>query len=164
MSVDSVTELWTNERNWFGGWRNVSLQFWRSTVTIADLEASTSALQSLAKKHGGPMVSFSVLGSDGMPRLGEEERKRAIELVQKTAPSMRIGVQVIEGTGFVASLLRSVVSGVNMFNRSPTKVFANVEDAVRFLVSGRYVECTEAELTAIVESTRKRWNDRWLRR
>lgn len=164
MTADVVSELWSNERNWFGTWRNVSLQFWRSTITNADLEASTSALMTLAKKHGSPVVSFSILGSDGMPRLGEEERKRAIDLVQKTASSVRIGVQVIEGTGFVAAFLRSVVSGINVFNKSPTKVFATVEDAVRFLVAGRYVEGNEADLVAAIDVGRKRWTERWLRR
>jgi hypothetical protein len=162
--MDGLIEGHSTDRNWFGSYANVSLQFWRSTATIVDLEAAASSLRRTALHNDGPVVALSVLTSEGMPRMTEDARRRAIALVRESASALRISVQVIEGTGVVPTLLRAVVNGVTMFSETPSRVFATEREATRMLVERRYVRCAEDDLLAAVVTARKRWNERWHRR
>lgn len=145
---------------WFGAWRNLALQFWDSTASLADIEAATRAVVELSKRTPDGVVSLSVLRANGVPKLGDAERKRAGELVTQLSSVMRMGVQIIETEGFTGAFLRSVVSGINQFSRTPMRVFAHTDEANKFLLDQRLVRASQAEINEAVRFGRDRWERR----
>jgi hypothetical protein len=145
------TCYWTSEFSWLGSWNDIVFQVWRSGATVADIEAASSLLTRVAERAGSQVVSVAFLSSEGLPKLGDAERKRAADLAKQTSHHIKIAAQIIEGSGFIASMLRSVVSGVNMLSKNPTKVFASNVEAARFLVDGQHVRYTDGELLSLME-------------
>ena len=158
MLVDSPVEHFSNEAVWFGSWRNVALQFWHSSASLADIEVASRLVIEQHKRMAEGVVCLSLLRADGVPKLGDAERQRATQQMSQLASALRMGVQVIENDGFMGALLRSVVSGINRFSKSPTRVFAHMDEATRFLLDQKFVRASASELNEAVAFGRERWD------
>lgn len=157
MLVDSPVEHLSNDAVWFGSWRNVALQFWHSSASLSDIEVASRLVVEQYKRTPEGVVCVSVLRADGVPKLGDAERQRATQQMAQLASALRMGVQVIENDGFMGALLRSVVSGINRFSKSPTRVFAHSDEATQFLLEQRLVRASARELSDAVAFGRERW-------
>jgi hypothetical protein len=140
--IESPIETRSTQQVWFGTWRNIALQCCDTAATIEDIEGATKTLVDLSKQKKSGVVSLSVLKASGVASLGDVERKRAVEFVQRSASAMRVGVQVVENDGFVGAMLRSVIAGVNLLSKSPTKVFSSQKEALDYLIEHRYARDT----------------------
>lgn len=157
MVIETPSESWRSERLWVGTWRNLVIQCWDTAAKTDDLEAATRVMLEHAKRFPDGVVTLAFLRANGVPSMGDAERKRAAELLQASTSSMRVGVQVVEGTGFVASFLRSVIAGLSRFSKAPMRVFATQSEAVQFIVDQRHTTATLADLTRAVDDVHARW-------
>ncbi|MFO0559039.1 MAG: hypothetical protein U0269_13575 [Polyangiales bacterium] len=155
--IEAPIETRSTQRVWFGTWRNIALQCWDTAATIDDIEAATKTLVDLAKHEKTGVISLSVLRAKGIPSLGDAERKRSAELIQRSAAAMRVGVQIVENDGFVGAMLRSVIGGVNLLSKVPTKVFSTQREALDYLVEHRFARASRAELDELMTAVRERW-------
>jgi hypothetical protein len=155
--IEAPIETRSTQRVWFGTWRNIAVQCWDTAATIEDIEAATKTLVDLAKLEKTGVISLSVLKASGIASLGDAERKRAVELVQRSAAAMRVGVQIVENDGFVGAMLRSVIGGVNLLSKVPTKVFSSQREALDYLTEHRFAQATRAELDEMMVAVRGRW-------
>lgn len=155
--IEAPIETRSTARVWFGTWRNIAIQCWDTAATIDDIEAATKTLVDLAKHQKEGVVSLSIVKASGIAHLGDAERKRASELMQKSTASMRVGVQIVETTGFIGAMLRSVIGGMNLLSKAPTKVFSTQREALDYLAEHRFARATRAELDEMLRDVRGRW-------
>lgn len=100
------------------------------------LEAIDRHEGALAKKHPSGITSIFIIRDVQLSRPPTAEFKEASQaLMEKYAPHLLGTAQVVLGGGFVASMVRTFITGVTMFGSSPvrTKAFATVGDAVSWM-------------------------------
>ena len=92
----------------------------------------------MAAEHPKGFVTFTVANADSMNvrAYGDEQvRRELIALIEVLRNANAETIAVIEGSGFAAAALRAASMGLNLVtrNRSPLRVFTNVDDALHWL-------------------------------
>lgn len=141
---------------WIGTWRNVVIQLWGDGPTIEALEHTRASAERMVKRFPDGYLAISLIMTTRLPRLGEYERQRAIELIKIVKSSIKLNAQVVEGGGFAASGVRAILAGVNMFQPG-AKVFDDVPTAASWLVTRGGAGFEAAELTRAVDLARADW-------
>jgi hypothetical protein len=79
---------------------------------------------------------------DAFPGLGDAEKKAWTALAQGLKGITVAGALVVPQRGFVGAAMRAAISGVLLVTRgrTPTKVFASLDEAARYLASERAVD------------------------
>ncbi len=118
----------------FGGWRDFLVVIWRGETTmegIAELEAHLAAFAA-----GQPDGVVLVTIVERRAPLPPGKVRDALARFMARSASIRASGVVFEGSGFRASAVRSVVTGLTMLAKQPYphKVFATVEQASVWLV------------------------------
>jgi hypothetical protein len=155
MSADPRLHF-SNASCWLGSWRNVSLQFWSGHVTMTEIDQAGRLTDTLVARCPEGLVSFAVIQTNALPKLGEAERTKIGKINKSLVGRLRANVQVVEGAGFAGSGVRAILAGINLLNPNRGKIFEDVASAARWLTQPPLA--IEGDLLiAAVESARAGW-------
>jgi hypothetical protein len=105
-------------------------------ITMPGIEAITRALARLQRRYGS-VCAFSVTDRQSSGGIDPACRQGLIELTRKYTHVLSGTATVLEGAGFRATALRSLVTAIHLASSSthPAKVFAAVQPALEWLAS-----------------------------
>lgn len=118
-----------------GGWHNVLITVWRRTATVERLRKVAPCQRDFMRRYPGGFTLLSIVEPEGRD-FSAESRAEAAKLGRETHAYIRGQAYVIEGRGFMAAAVRSIVSGTMLLTRfqAPQKVFDGVGEAGPWLV------------------------------
>jgi hypothetical protein len=117
-------------------WEGVFFEIWKGPATPAHFRDLASYQLAFAKTQRDGKIAHvtivrlaNVTGFEGEVRKAVEERSRLIE------PKLRASAVVLLTPGFVASLVRGLITGVMLLTRFrvPTKVVGSQEEALQWI-------------------------------
>lgn len=105
----------------------IFVNVWRSTPEAHHLHRVRDA-QLAAHRANGKLGVVTVLSPRSIPRMDEATRRASADLRRELHPTFASSAFVIDGDGFLASISRSLLSGVHLLMPAdhPTRVFADV--------------------------------------
>lgn len=105
-------------------------------LRLQHLTAIAAACDQIIKDHGS-MTSLIVLRGAVNVDLSNETRRASASLTAKCNPYNTGQAVVVEANGFMASLARSVITGINLLARAKAsqKVFQDTREATAWLLS-----------------------------
>ena len=114
----------------FALWRNLYIIDFRSTPTIEGLRATVSAKKAAVKQSPGGLAVVNFLAPGPLP--SAEVRQVASEVQSADLSDVLCHATIVEATGFAGSAMRSVLTGMRVFEKSPfpRKVFGEVTEAL----------------------------------
>ena len=117
----------------FALWRNLFLLDFRSTPLVEALEMSVKA-KKLARDQwrAGGFAVLNFLAPGPLP--AAEVREVAAKVQHEDTADTLCHATVVEATGFSGSAFRSVLTGLNAFQRQsfPRKVFGSADEAIEW--------------------------------
>jgi hypothetical protein len=138
----------------------VCVVVWRGAVTRVPFDRQRDALAGVLERHpDGAGFLCIVEKSAGPP--DDELRRASAQMIKSHGATLKCVACVIEGDGFVASIHRSVVSGMILLLgriKKHVSVFANVGQAAVWM-RGHVELGSPREFTAAVEEVRSRLNE-----
>lgn len=116
----------------FALWRNLYLLDFCGTPTVEGIRATLSAKQAAVVKSPGGLAVLNFLAPG--PLLTAEARQIASEVQSADVKDVLCHGTVVEATGFAGSAMRSVLTAMRAFDKSPfpRKVFGDVGEAIRW--------------------------------
>lgn len=140
-------------------WRNVLILVWKHETTTDGVHKLKSTYQSLAEKYPKNVFLLTIVEQDA-PMPPSPVRVALADFLASCGGKMVLSAVVHEGSGFRAAAVRSVVTGLAMMANLPYphKVFANVDDAARWLHMSSPVgkDWNDVSLVATVREARSR--------
>lgn len=135
-SGSAVRCLHADEELVLGELQSACIAVWRSKPTFSNFQLQRESLTKLARRAPGQAVLLCVVEADCKPP-DDSVRKASSEMVSELGANLRRVACVIEGSGFLAAITRSVLSGMQLLVRSGTdvKFFRSVTDAVLWMRS-----------------------------
>jgi hypothetical protein len=114
----------------FAIWRNLYIIDFASTPTVEGLRTTVRAKQAAVAHSPSGLVVLNFLAPGPLP--SAEVREAAAAAQKQDTQGVLCHATVVEATGFAGSAMRSVLTGLNTFERStfPRKVFGDVEEAL----------------------------------
>lgn len=110
------------------------IALWRDEVTHPRFGRQATALSKVVAAHRGNAGFLCIIEPDSKPP-NEELRRASASMIEGHGADLAFVAAVIEGTGFRASIVRSVLTAIALFlPRKKTKVryFSNVMDAAQW--------------------------------
>lgn len=105
--------------------------------TVTDMRLARPSLRTMSRRHplGFPTLTW-VLPEAGVS-MENEARKTAAQITDEYAKAIVANATLIEGTGFRAATVRTIVAGLDMMSRSASakKVFAELLPAVAWCMA-----------------------------
>ena len=122
----------------FALWDRVALGLWRGKTTVSALQRGAEILKRHVASCDGPVLLLTVL-EENVPLPVLEARIEMVSFLNGANGQVERSALVFEGEGFRAASIRAVVAGVSLFSRPayPSRVFASVGAAARFLANGK---------------------------
>lgn len=114
-------------------------------------ECNAAALRAFPNR----LTTLAVILPSANPRVGAKERRRVTELSSQRRGTTLAAAQVIDGTGFWASTVRAVLTGMNMLSSTQQKVFEADADAVAWLARVGYVAASPVDALAVLREARR---------
>ncbi len=116
-------------------YRNVFITAWWGDTTVERLKRVGEFQEDVARRMSKGFVALALIRSANT-NLPADVRAEAERLSKTPAPNMKAIAQVIYGSGFAASMIRSVATGMQIVSRmpKPTKIFDTLETAATWLV------------------------------
>jgi hypothetical protein len=115
---------------------SICVAMWRENSTLPRVERQRAALNEVVGKYPGEAGFLCVVESSSAAP-DDEARKASSRMIEEHGSRLRAVAVVIEGSGFRASIVRSVASGIVLLARSksktPVSYFANVAEGVNWL-------------------------------
>ena len=105
-------------------------------LRLQHLISITNACEQIIKEHGS-MTSLIIMRGAVNVDLSNETRRASASLTTKCNPYNTGQAVVVEANGFMASLARSVITGINLLARARAsqRVFQDSREATAWLVS-----------------------------
>jgi hypothetical protein len=105
-------------------------------ITMSGLDAIARGLARLQRRYAS-VCAFSITDRQSSGGIAPECRQGLIDLTRKYTRVLSGTATVLEGSGFRATALRSLVTAVHLASSSshPAKVFASVQPALEWLAS-----------------------------
>ena len=130
---DDVTVISRGEGYLIGCWRNLYVIDFRVTPTIEAIDKSVAGKRTVLERHPQGVVVLNFLAQGPMPP--SEVRAHAAKAQTKDIAGVLGHATVIDATGFAASAMRSILTGLFLVERHPfpRKVFSASQDAVSWL-------------------------------
>lgn len=132
-----VHQLFQDDSILLAHWEDVYFTMMCSVPTLAQLQASVKACKTVHALHPKGVVNVAYIARTRFTQLNvpTEVRHAINRATAETDPLTRAGVQLFAGSGFFASMGRSVLAGINSVSRRPfpLAVVEHEEDAVAFL-------------------------------
>ena len=144
----------------FGSWRSLFICCWRMHTTVECAQEVGRRCAEFAASHPEGIALLTII--EAHAPAPNNDARTAIADFPRNATYVRASALAFEGTGFRASLVRSVVSGLTMLARQPFehKVFDSVPTATQWLVPElechRPADFSPAEATQAVDTFRTR--------
>ena len=131
-------------------WRNLLVVVWRVRLGESAIELIEAMAQRMVTtfQQGFGLIQYI----ESAASLPSDDERRALEmLMQKLSGSCKCSAVIYEGSGFRASVIRSVETGINLAAKQdfPNLVFNNVEEALVWLttrvpsIAGRRTSSTQ---------------------
>src|SRR5262249_34587794 len=116
-------------------WRNFAVVIWRKDTTAEAVGQWRTLLQKIATTSDA-ICLLTVVEPDARPP-PSEVRDALAGVLGEFGKLIKFSAVAFEGTGFRAAMVRGVVTGLTLLARMPYphKVFAGVEEAVRWMCS-----------------------------
>lgn len=118
-------------------WRNMMVAFFREPANEARMRAFRATQKELSK-HADPVgcVIVSSLHHRAKPELSEDTRRSVIEAIRAYEDRDLTVSIVLEVTGFVATTMRALLSGLILLARPkyPMKIFITHEEMARWQI------------------------------
>jgi hypothetical protein len=117
-----------------GQLRDTCLSVWRAKPAPQTFSLQRSELVRVVRQFPG-RASFVCVIEETCPPLDETLRRASVEMMGQLGKDLRAVACVIEGTGFKASIARSVLVGIQLLLRSPVPIrfFRSMEEAAPWL-------------------------------
>ncbi len=157
MVIDRV-ELLDGEKGFtFARWRDLFIVVWRVGPTVSSVNRLSSAF---GRAHAGyPRgVTTLVIIEQGSAMPDTPARELMVRDMKRLGGAQRVMGVVFEGSGFLASTVRSVLIGMLVLSRQSvsTKIFATVSEATGWLSGCGLAEpATKSELLAVIADARR---------
>jgi len=105
-------------------------------ITMTGVDAIARAMARLQRRYP-TICAFSITDRQSAGGIDPECRQGLIDLTRKYTHVLSGTATVLEGTGFRATALRSLVTAIHLASSSshPAKVFASVQPALEWLAS-----------------------------
>jgi hypothetical protein len=140
-------------------WKNVTVVVWRASATLALVNRLSEVTHEFLRGHPEGFSNVHVVTNG--TKLPTPDGRAALErLTQSVADQMACAAVVLEGRGFWASAISSVVVGIQMVSRGSysLRIHANTEAVARWLPKEHErrtkVALEPAELLAVLEEAR----------
>ncbi len=153
----SATIYQHDDQHVVGSWKNLLFTIFRGRTTLAAIHNSRQARDQLAAFHRAGISMLVVVEShSAMPTA--DVRKALQEALEGGAGTTLLSAVVHEGTGFQASAIRSVVTGLNMLTRLPYphRIFATVGDAAVWIGGNSACGLDPLRVVQIIHEVRRR--------
>ncbi|HEY6877594.1 MAG TPA: hypothetical protein VI299_06220 [Polyangiales bacterium] len=107
---------------------------WKRETTAEGVEALTEAYREQTARYPSGVYLLTIVEKDA-PMPPVEQREAVAVFLRSGAGRTRMSAVVIEGTGFRAAAVRSVVTGLAMLVRLPYphEIFSSLEQAAKWL-------------------------------
>ncbi|MCA9707654.1 MAG: hypothetical protein KDK70_17525 [Myxococcales bacterium] len=132
-------------------WRNVVLNVGKGSPSADHIDTVRRLVDDLLSKYpDGIGMMLMVYNASLFPHA--DGRNRTNELFREVGPRLQGVAAVVEGTGFWASAVRSVITGFTLVSRTkfPLKTFGSVDDASAWLVPLLVPAVTRAEFSGVI--------------
>jgi hypothetical protein len=111
---------------------------WSNAARLSMLRDQNDAQTKHMATHDGKLPILAIIDQTSMPALDQinDEFREAARTMAKQNEDYVLAISyVIGSSGFVASITRSVVAGINMVMRSPygTKVHSSLDEGIAWL-------------------------------
>jgi hypothetical protein len=145
---------------WTSAYSRFAVHLFEGQVTLADMDKMQAIGERWSQKHPGKRVELVVIyPSDS--RMSHEERVRMGRLIKHGEEHRTASATVILAQGLLASMQRSVLTGMTMLvpPPHPMKVFGAVSEAVTWLfpqvraLCGRSVQLDELQGAVLTHMT-----------
>lgn len=110
------------------------IALWREEVTRPRFGRQAAALATVVAAHRGNAGFMCIIEPESKPP-NDELRRASARMIEEYGTDLSFVAVVIEGSGFRASIVRSVLTAISLFlPRNKTKIgyFSNVMDAARW--------------------------------
>jgi hypothetical protein len=117
-------------------WRDIFFEIWFAAGTGRHFRTLRHHLMSFAHSQPDQKVAvFSVVQLPSLTNVDSEIREEAMTRAKEIKPHNKASVLVIESKGFVASLIRGIVTGMAHLDRAggPSKIFDTVGSAAAWI-------------------------------
>lgn len=146
----------------------VAINFWRGIPQPSDWKDAMLHLETLHQRHPKGVAAFVVFPLAGASLSFRDVQVDRVEMERVAKRFISIGrgcATVIEGSGFVAATVRSVVSGLTLVTRPPfpSRIFETVDQGVSWFVPtilSHLKTATPAGVSGAVEAARRAITDR----
>lgn len=137
LATEQPTLLFTTPHHALGYWGPVLVCIWRKETTPLGVTHLLQAHKEVAWMNLGGMGLFTIIEARA-PAPPADVRGALARYMANSGDVIKMSSVAFEGSGFHAAMIRSVVTGLTMLARQPFphKVFANVEDAARWMAVG----------------------------
>jgi hypothetical protein len=127
-----------------GYWRDLSLAVWATQATMPLVNELTKLADMLEAKYG--LTSTVHLIVDNAPVPGNEARTALDALTKRYQEKLQCVVTMVEATGFMASAMRSFLTGLHVLARRAykNKVAADVHEAATWLAANHRPHLADA--------------------
>ena len=140
-------------------WHNVLILVWKQETTTNGVNKLKATYASLSERFPKNVFLLTIVEQDA-PMPASTVRVALADFLASCGGKMVLSGVVHEGSGFRAAAVRSVVTGLAMMANLPYphKVFANVDDAARWLHMSSPVgkDWNDLALIAAVREARSR--------
>jgi hypothetical protein len=111
-------------------WRNAAIVDVAGSMTLARMLIVSRAYRALRVAHPRGIVVYCV-NRAGAPLASQEVRVEMIRLIKELGDALLAFILVLEDSGLVAQVIRSVIRGINVMSRRSTMVaFATLEEGI----------------------------------
>jgi len=161
MSADQATVMTLDADHMVGLWRDVELLLWRGEVELDAVVGLRDAIETLVTLRPRGIALFVIIEETSKLPSGEARRRMA-QLLRDYESYIVASCIAMEGAGFRAAAVRSVLTGISFVARPkcPHGVFASVGAACEWLAAVRGHRMahafTGAELCAAIHEVRTR--------
>lgn len=114
----------------------VIVSVWRRPITEALLQSVADVSAELQQAYPQGLGALTILGKGVMMSVTTAVRKGARELIEKSRAHIRCRALIIEGEGFYASTIRSLLIGIGYIHQRQAELLPTIEDAGRHLGRG----------------------------
>lgn len=136
-------------------WYNVAIVDIAADVDVERMKVIGNAYRTLAKSHPGGVAPL-VMVRHGTPVASAPARAEAARFTRELGDALLRVSMVVEGSGVIVQLLRSVVRGVNMVTRSSRiTMFESIDEATQAMVPLLAAPGEVDPLKALRESVRR---------
>lgn len=132
-----VTIKECTENHVLATWERAVFIIWRQITTMQGVQKGGIVARDYALELGTKILLVNVIEANAaLPTLSV--RNEIVRNLKKYQEYISRSVLIVDGEGFRASSVRTVISGILLFTAPlyPTKVFSETGGAARFLLSG----------------------------